>query len=235
MRAARLRGQRRGRPAARGRRSSRCRTCRVSCRCRPLVAGCRPGAARTPSICAPRSSAISSRCASATEPACAGLEEAMRYSLLAGGKRIRPVLALATAERDRHEPRVRAAAGGRDRADPHLLADPRRPASDGRRRPAPRAARPATVAFGEDVAILAGDGLYAEAFRAAADRAAGRAAAECSPPAAELARATGRAGDGRRAVHGRRRQRAARRRGAAPPARAEDRPADRREHRVRTC
>ena len=27
----------------------------------------------------------------------AGLEEAMRYSLLAGGKRIRPVLALATA------------------------------------------------------------------------------------------------------------------------------------------
>ena len=29
--------------------------------------------------------------------AVAGLEEAMRYSLLAGGKRIRPVLALATA------------------------------------------------------------------------------------------------------------------------------------------
>src|SRR5258708_32960742 len=31
------------------------------------------------------------------EPLTAGLEEAMRYSLLAGGKRIRPVLALATA------------------------------------------------------------------------------------------------------------------------------------------
>ena len=31
-----------------------------------------------------------------------------------------------------------------DRADPHLLAHPRRPARDGRRRPAPRAARPAT-------------------------------------------------------------------------------------------
>ena len=31
------------------------------------------------------------------EFATAGLEEAMRYSLLAGGKRIRPVLALATA------------------------------------------------------------------------------------------------------------------------------------------
>src|SRR4051794_4953232 len=33
-----------------------------------------------------------------TEHAVAGLEEAMRYSLLAGGKRIRPVLALATAK-----------------------------------------------------------------------------------------------------------------------------------------
>jgi len=32
------------------------------------------------------------------EAAAAGLVEAMRYSLLAGGKRIRPVLALATAE-----------------------------------------------------------------------------------------------------------------------------------------
>src|SRR5690348_344871 len=31
------------------------------------------------------------------EPATMGLEAAMRYSLLAGGKRIRPVLALATA------------------------------------------------------------------------------------------------------------------------------------------
>ena len=32
------------------------------------------------------------------EPLTAGLEEAMRYSLLAGGKRIRPVLALASSE-----------------------------------------------------------------------------------------------------------------------------------------
>src|SRR5947209_19367348 len=32
------------------------------------------------------------------EPAAAGLQEAMRYSLLAGGKRIRPVLVLASAE-----------------------------------------------------------------------------------------------------------------------------------------
>ena len=41
-----------------------------------------------------------------SEPATAGLDEAMRYSLLAGGKRIRPVLSLATAE-----------ALGRDRAE----------------------------------------------------------------------------------------------------------------------
>src|SRR5205807_2691883 len=38
------------------------------------------------------------------EFATAGLEEAMRYSLLAGGKRIRPVLALATAEATGREP-----------------------------------------------------------------------------------------------------------------------------------
>ena len=68
----------------------------------------------------------------------------MRYSLLAGGKRIRPVLALATARAIGREPGERAAARRRDRADPHLLADPRRPAGDGRRRPAPRPARPAT-------------------------------------------------------------------------------------------
>ena len=76
----------------------------------------------------------------ADEPAAAGLEEAMRYSLLAGGKRIRPVLALATARALGREPREVLPLGRRARAHPHLLADPRRPARDGRRRPAPRAA-----------------------------------------------------------------------------------------------
>jgi geranylgeranyl diphosphate synthase type II len=33
-----------------------------------------------------------------SDPTIDGLQEAMRYSLLAGGKRIRPVLALATAD-----------------------------------------------------------------------------------------------------------------------------------------
>jgi geranylgeranyl diphosphate synthase type II len=36
-------------------------------------------------------------------PVTAGLDEAMRYSLLAGGKRIRPVLALATARARGHD------------------------------------------------------------------------------------------------------------------------------------
>jgi geranylgeranyl pyrophosphate synthase len=53
-----------------------------------------------------------------------GLVEAMRYSLLAPGKRIRPVLCLATAARNRAALRERAAAGGGARADPHLFADP---------------------------------------------------------------------------------------------------------------
>ena len=75
---------------------------------------------------------------SATRPRreTAGLEEAMRYSLLAGGKRIRPVLCLATARALGMDPEPAADRGG-PRADPHLFADPRRPAGDGRRRPAP--------------------------------------------------------------------------------------------------
>jgi geranylgeranyl diphosphate synthase, type II len=94
----------------------------------------------------------------------AGLEEAMRYSLLAGGKRIRPVLALATAN-----------AVGRDHADflplaaalelihTYSLIHDDLPAMDDDDL---RRGRPTChVKFGEDVAILAGDGLYAEAFR----------------------------------------------------------------------
>ena len=125
----------------------------------------------------------------------------MRYSLLAGGKRIRPVLALATARRGRAGAARGAAAGGRDRADPHLLADPRRPAGDGRRRAAP--GQPTChVKFGEDVAILAGDGLYAEAFRHLLTH-------QRSQPRAGAAGGGGAGGgdrrqrDGRRAVRGR--------------------------------
>ena len=76
----------------------------------------------------------------AREPRPGGLEEAMRYSLLAGGKRHPPGAGARHGRGARPRPRRGAAARRRDRADPHLLADPRRPAGDGRRRPAPRQA-----------------------------------------------------------------------------------------------
>jgi geranylgeranyl diphosphate synthase type II len=93
-----------------------------------------------------------------------GLEEAMRYSLLAGGKRIRPVLALATARAvglDQRE--VLPLAGAIELIHTYSLIHDDLPAMDDDelRRGEPTC----HVKFGEDVAILAGDGLYAEAFR----------------------------------------------------------------------
>jgi geranylgeranyl diphosphate synthase, type II len=97
------------------------------------------------------------------EPESAGLEEAMRYSLLAGGKRIRPVLALATASALGREPRsVLPLAAAIELIHTYSLIHDDLPAmdDDDLRRGRPTCHR----AFGEDVAILAGDGLYAEAF-----------------------------------------------------------------------
>ncbi|HJS96222.1 MAG TPA: farnesyl diphosphate synthase [Solirubrobacteraceae bacterium] len=93
----------------------------------------------------------------------AGLEEAMRYSLLAGGKRIRPVLALATASAIGREPTwVLPLAAAIELIHTYSLIHDDLPAmdDDDLRRGRPTCHR----AFGEDVAILAGDGLYAEAF-----------------------------------------------------------------------
>jgi geranylgeranyl diphosphate synthase, type II len=98
------------------------------------------------------------------EPATDGLEEAMRYSLLAGGKRIRPVLALATAN---------AVGLGAGEALPlaaalelihtYSLIHDDLPAMDDDDL---RRGRPTChVRYGVDVAILAGDALYAEAMR----------------------------------------------------------------------
>jgi len=100
----------------------------------------------------------------ASEPATAGLEEAMRYSLLAGGKRIRPVLALATARAIALKPGdVLPFAAALELIHTYSLIHDDLPAmdDDDLRRGRPTCHR----AFGEDVAILAGDGLYAEAFR----------------------------------------------------------------------
>jgi geranylgeranyl diphosphate synthase type II len=119
----------------------------------------------------------------------AGLEEAMRSSLLAGGKRIRPVLSLATARAvglEQHQ--VLPLAGAIELIHTYSLIHDDLPAMDD---DALRRGKPTChVKFGEDVAILAGDGLYAEAFRhllthqrSAPERVLGAAA--------ELAAATG--------------------------------------------
>jgi geranylgeranyl diphosphate synthase type II len=123
------------------------------------------------------------------EPLTVGLEEAMRYSLLAGGKRIRPVLALATARAigmQRHE--VMPLAGAIELIHTYSLIHDDLPAMDD---DALRRGQPTChVKFGEGVAILAGDGLYAEAFRHLLTQQ--RSAPErVLAAAAELAAATG--------------------------------------------
>jgi len=94
----------------------------------------------------------------------AGLEEAMRYSLLAGGKRVRPVLALATARALGAEPKsFLPVACAIELIHTYSLIHDDLPAMDDDelRRGLPTS----HVKFGEDVAILAGDGLFAEAMR----------------------------------------------------------------------
>jgi geranylgeranyl diphosphate synthase, type II len=100
----------------------------------------------------------------AGEPATAPLEEAMRYSLLAGGKRIRPVLALATAEALGRDPAwVLPLAAAIEMIHTYSLIHDDLPAMDDDEL---RRGQPTChVAYGEDVAILAGDGLFAEALR----------------------------------------------------------------------
>jgi geranylgeranyl diphosphate synthase, type II len=124
-----------------------------------------------------------------TEAASAGLDEAMRYSLLAGGKRIRPVLALATADAIGREPSsVLPLAAAIELIHTYSLIHDDLPAmdNDDLRRGRPTCHR----AFGEDVAILAGDGLYAEAFRLLLSEQQGDAT-DVLAAAAELASATG--------------------------------------------
>jgi len=92
------------------------------------------------------------------------LEGALRYSLLGGGKRIRPVLCLATGEALGREPReLLPAACALELVHTFSLVHDDLPAldDDDLRRGQPSA----HVRFGEGVAILAGDALLTEAFR----------------------------------------------------------------------
>ena len=94
------------------------------------------------------------------------LEEALRYSLLGGGKRIRPVLCLATGEAlGRGPEELLPAACSLELVHTFSLVHDDLPAldDDDLRRGQPSA----HVRFGEDVAVLAGDALLAEAFRLA--------------------------------------------------------------------
>jgi geranylgeranyl diphosphate synthase type II len=93
----------------------------------------------------------------------------MRYSLLAGGKRIRPVLALATAEAlDIDTANVMPLAAALELIHTYSLIHDDLPAMDDDEL---RRGQPTChVRFGEDVAILAGDGLFAEAMRLVLDR-----------------------------------------------------------------
>ncbi len=122
-------------------------------------------------------------------PTTAGLEQAMRYSLLAEGKRIRPVLALATATAlGQPAENVLPLAAALEMVHSYSLIHDDLPAmdDDDLRRGKPSC----HVAFGEDVAILAGDALYAEAFRLILTEQAGDST-KLLAAAAELAAATG--------------------------------------------
>jgi geranylgeranyl diphosphate synthase type II len=112
-------------------------------------------------------------------PSTNGLEEAMRYSLLAGGKRIRPVLALATARSIGVEPeRLLPAAAAIELIHTYSLIHDDLPAmdDDDLRRGTPTS----HVKFGENVAILAGDALFAEAIRLLTERQEGEPGAVLS-------------------------------------------------------
>jgi geranylgeranyl diphosphate synthase type II len=118
-----------------------------------------------------------------------GLDEAMRYSLLAGGKRIRPVLALATARAIGTAPdTVLPLACAIELIHTYSLIHDDLPAMDDDEL---RRGRPTLhVAHGEDVAILAGDALYAEAFRHVLEHQHGEPA-HILAALAELAASTG--------------------------------------------
>jgi geranylgeranyl diphosphate synthase, type II len=94
------------------------------------------------------------------------LEGALRYSLLAGGKRIRPVLCLATGDALGREPQeLLPAACSLELAHTFSLVHDDLPALDDD--DLRRGQASAHVRFGEGVAILAGDALLTEAFRLA--------------------------------------------------------------------
>ena len=102
----------------------------------------------------------------ALTPELGDLADSMRYALEGGGKRIRPVICLATGEAAGAEPEtVLPAAAALELVHNFSLVHDDLPALDDDER---RRGRPSTWAqFGEAIAVLAGDALLTEAFRLA--------------------------------------------------------------------
>jgi geranylgeranyl diphosphate synthase type II len=96
------------------------------------------------------------------------IHRAMRYSLFAGGKRLRPVLVLAASEAvGGNKEDVLPAAAALEMIHTYSLIHDDLPAMDN---DSLRRGKPTShVVFGEAIAILAGDGLLTEAFRLLAD------------------------------------------------------------------
>ena len=127
------------------------------------------------------------------------LEEALRYALESGGKRVRPVLCLAVAEAAGGTIEACAPRRGRDRARAHVLARPRRPARRSTTTPSGGGVRAPTSRSAKGVALLAGDALLARGIPA-------RAHVREPEPARELVEATlGMIGGQYRDITGRRR------------------------------
>jgi geranylgeranyl diphosphate synthase type II len=127
-------------------------------------------------------------------PAPSPLREAMRYSLLAGGKRIRPVILLAAGKAvGGEETELLPFACAVEYVHTYSLIHDDLPAMDDDdfRRGKPTCHK----AYGEATAILAGDGLLTEAFRVMAEAPLSSARPDRAVRAiAELARAAGAGG-----------------------------------------
>ena len=127
------------------------------------------------------------------------VSDAMRYSVFAGGKRLRPVLTLAAAEAIDREAYATAlpAACAIEMLHTYSLIHDDLPAMDN---DTLRRGRPTLhVIYGDGIAILAGDGLHAEAFTLLArepigDEAAIAARKLARPPRHRRRRRSGRNG-----------------------------------------
>lgn len=121
------------------------------------------------------------------------IHEAMRYSVFAGGKRLRPLLVLAAAEACDGEPaHALSVACAVELIHTYSLIHDDLPAMDNSDT---RRGRPTChIAFGEAIAVLTGDALHALAFALIADAAAAVGAERALAVSREIAGAIGTGG-----------------------------------------